>query len=162
MAKRKRLRSVAEGLLGTFVSRNNDIDGYWGLGKLYGHALQDAGELEIDLLSQRTCPESDAFRDLAQRYYDLLVDRCRARNLPMPLITKATIHIKFNVDEECHPVAARQSRGEPFRCSVEIVDDLQRCHRAQTYGRVSPHDPGRELRSRRYIGKEEFTPRPFP
>ncbi|MEI2652860.1 MAG: hypothetical protein V9G12_12060 [Microthrixaceae bacterium] len=47
--------------MGTFVSRNNDIGGYWSLGKLHGHGLQDAGQLGIDLLSQRTFPESDAF-----------------------------------------------------------------------------------------------------
>lgn len=40
MTRRGELKDVALGVLGSFVSRNNDVDGYWCLGLL--RALADA------------------------------------------------------------------------------------------------------------------------
>jgi len=34
MRKRHALKGVAYGLVDTFVSRNNDVSGYWGIGQL--------------------------------------------------------------------------------------------------------------------------------
>ena len=34
MAKSKELKNIASGLYGSFISRNNDVRGYWGVGKL--------------------------------------------------------------------------------------------------------------------------------
>ncbi len=39
MPCKKTLKNIAGGLSGSFVSRNNDSDGYWAIGKLYSLAL---------------------------------------------------------------------------------------------------------------------------
>ena len=35
MSAYKQLKGIAAGLAGTFISRNNDVDGYWGMGVIY-------------------------------------------------------------------------------------------------------------------------------
>lgn len=35
MGRRKEFKSIVEDVTQFFISRNNDIEGYWGIGKLY-------------------------------------------------------------------------------------------------------------------------------
>jgi hypothetical protein len=53
MARRKALKNVCSGILGSFVSRNNDCEGYWGMGILYRFAKERGkSDLMIDLLNR--------------------------------------------------------------------------------------------------------------
>lgn len=53
MARRKELGNIAQGIVSSFVSRNNDYDGYWELAKLYDLSKDsDGGEVSIDLLGK--------------------------------------------------------------------------------------------------------------
>jgi hypothetical protein len=57
MPRGARLTNIARGLCGSFVSRNNDLDGYWSIGKLrsladrYGRAA-----VLIDVLTSSIHP----------------------------------------------------------------------------------------------------------
>jgi hypothetical protein len=59
MSPRKNIKGVALGLLGTFVSRNNDIDGYWDIGvlRLYSEK-HHLSTLTFDLLNSLNSLES--------------------------------------------------------------------------------------------------------
>ena len=40
MARRKEIKGIIDGLISSFISRNNDLNGYWAMGKLCGFLIQ--------------------------------------------------------------------------------------------------------------------------
>jgi hypothetical protein len=82
MPTRRDLTGVAHGLLGSFMSRSNDNDGYWALGKLYAFAISaDVSEIEIDIVRSATLPTSSDFDDVIRRFRGLLNGRLAAGKL---------------------------------------------------------------------------------
>ena len=56
------LKSIGDGILSSFVSRNNDVYGYWGIGKLYNWMLASKSmTIKIDLLKNTIDPTNDEF-----------------------------------------------------------------------------------------------------
>lgn len=54
---RNALKSIAAGVLGSFVSRNNDFNGYWAIGQLYSIALRSpARTVSISLTGDSGVP----------------------------------------------------------------------------------------------------------
>lgn len=77
MRRCSELGSLASGMLHSFVSRNNDLDGYWGIGVLYLYA-QQVGDLtvSIDLLRAEIAPAVYLLpRDNRQPKFEALIDR---------------------------------------------------------------------------------------
>jgi len=88
------LKGAALGVLGSFVSRNNDVDGYWGIGKLYSHALRtDAKTIAIDLVGRTITPPSDEFRSMVSRYSEAFLGQCRKRSIPCAWANTVDIRI---------------------------------------------------------------------
>jgi hypothetical protein len=69
---------VANGLAGSFISRNNDVGGYWGLGKLRLRFEQ----INIDLLSKQLSPADGEFQDMVNRYAEWLKRQLDIRHIP--------------------------------------------------------------------------------
>jgi hypothetical protein len=62
MARRKEFKNIANGLICSFVSRNNDVYGYWGIGKLYSHMLKSKTmTIEINILDIAISPNNNEF-----------------------------------------------------------------------------------------------------
>jgi hypothetical protein len=60
---------AAAGILGFYVSRNNDVDGDWAIGNRYSHALRtNAGSVDINLLEKFMAPPADEFRRMVSHY----------------------------------------------------------------------------------------------
>ncbi|MGQ0540292.1 MAG: hypothetical protein ACT4O9_00410 [Blastocatellia bacterium] len=150
MPRRKQLKNIVAGLLGTFTSRNNDISGYWGLGLLRRYA-ENLGRdsLEIDLLSSVSDEPADAPLDLIeQRYRKWLSDAFAQRTVRTDEIKSAVIKLRFSTFEE-FPNVERLTRGEPYACSVHITNAQGIEYSASCTGVCAPHDAGIELRSTR-------------
>jgi hypothetical protein len=146
MPKRKELRGVAAGLLGAFVSRNNDVGGYWALGKLYAHALKaDAPSVCVDVLRGILTPASDEFREMAADFRRALTFQLATRKLPSEWVKATTICVEFTRARHPH------GPGEIFNCTVAITDDRDRTHCARAVGTCWAHDPFRERGSTRYF-----------
>lgn len=149
MPRRKELKSVAEGLLGSFISRNNDVDGYWGIGKLYLQAKQrDIAFVDVDLLARTIAPASPELDCLVSNYSQLLDRHCEVRGLRRSWVKAAQIHVEFDVDVEADrdSLPRKSGFGELFDCTVELTDDLGRVRSTLKRGRCWPHNPNRELR----------------
>jgi hypothetical protein len=58
VASRSHLKSVAEGVARKFVSRNNDVDGWWAMGLLAG-VIPQGDAFELDLLAGKSKPSFD-------------------------------------------------------------------------------------------------------
>jgi hypothetical protein len=146
MPGRKQLRGVAEGTVTSFVSRNNDLDGYWAIGKLCRLVAPDgAGKLHVELLPA-TAPSR--FADMASRSRERLRRHLESLGLPTSVVSAAQITLSFEADRTAPPHVA-SAASTHYRCCAMLVDDLGRECRAEASGWCWPHDPSRELRSAR-------------
>lgn len=144
MPRRREIRGVAIGLLGSFVSRNNDVGGYWALGRLYKHALNtDAPDVRVDLFDLTITPPSDDYAAMAAHFQRMLGDQLSARKLPVDWVRAATICVEFG------RAKSPDSSGEVFNCVVVITDDRGRAHSASANGACRVHSPVMESRSAR-------------
>jgi hypothetical protein len=150
MPRRRELNGIAGNLLGSLVSRNNDVAGYWAIGKLCALALQTAdGEISIELLTQRLTRPSPEFDPMLDHYAAHLVSSLEKRSLPLQLVTAAEVLVSFGGPFKLDPMRSHPRGTVPFRCTVTLTDDLKRRHVAQHSGEVWPHDPRRESKSGR-------------
>jgi len=143
-------KNTASGLLGTFTSRNNDIDGYWGIGILrlfaYRHKLST---LTLDLLNRRLSflPESPV--GYAEEIYQKwLRSSLKKSKIDIGEVIRADINLRFSTFEE-FPDVIRDTRGEPYVCTVTIVRRGERTYTASKVGCCALHDPKKDRRSTR-------------
>ncbi|MDQ6433027.1 hypothetical protein RB623_03050 [Mesorhizobium sp. LHD-90] len=143
MARRRMLKGVANDLASSFVSRNNDLDGYWAIGKIHTVASTvSSGVVRFDLLNGTADPPTAHLLPMILAYRAKLLDRCRALGLK-PSACGAT----FELGEG--PSRDFKRNGEPqkaFRLRLAIRDDRGREWVHVTGGYSWPHDPGREQR----------------
>ncbi len=148
VTRRKELNGVAAGLVGSFVSRNNDVGGYWALGQL--RSLADAkhvAEIRLDILHGSAAPDAHLSAIVAERYGWMLQRQLLGRRIQPAWVQRAEISLAFQIDEADVPAWA--SYGEPFRCTALLVDDRGGEHQRSVVGRCAPHDPARESKSAR-------------
>lgn len=146
MPRRRDFRGVAFGLLGAFVSRNNDVNGYWALGKLYEHVKAfNAGEIRVDLVRSVITPPSTEFSHIVGHFRQMLADQLAARSLPNEWLRDVNIRVKFSGEKS---VSVDNPR-DGFECLVTITDDLGHVHQARDSGECWVHDPCKELKRTR-------------
>ena len=147
MASRKKLKGVAHGLLGTFVSRNNDVDGYWGLGKLRKFAETiGKDEIQIDLLSDAERPMFLTTTTTVQRVYrDWLLNAAPKFGVRFQDLAAAQVILRFTTFDEM-PDVRRDTRGFPYVCTVILRNRFGARYAAQKVGVCGPHDPYKESR----------------
>lgn len=134
MPRRRELWDVCRGIATSFISRNNDIGGWWGIGVLC--RTPGPPGLDLDL-----CADSDG-DPLVRKYGGQLVRQLQARRIPSDWVAAAGISVRF----EPHPTAARMWR---YAVTVELRDDLDHVWSYCATGRCWPHSWLRETRSTR-------------
>lgn len=148
MARRRELKNIASGLLCSFISRNNDVDGYWGIGKLCLLALDSATTgAKLDLLSKTLLPESSEFSKLLHGYNAFLQRHLAARNIPDCWVASAIIELDFNPREQPEKQVPIITWGSLFKLTVTIVDDRCREHSVSSYSYCAPHNSRKEHQS---------------
>ncbi len=152
MPCRNELKGLAAGLAGHFVSRNNDVDGYWGLGIFYKLAFEKgAGRFSLDLLSGRSSLPFRYSARIARQYKDYLLQRLAKMGFEKFQLTAAIVELEFNVHPTARQVLFKNTRGDAYTCRVVLTDDLGKKREFKTSGWCGQHDPKKEIRStRRY------------
>ena len=149
MAREKALKNIASGVYGAFVSRNNDLDGYWGLGKLRSLAQQHGvRRVQLDLLAATIVPADCHFAPLLKRYSTYLQNRLAGSDVPPARVARAVVELDFEPDVPAQapwPCCG----GDLFKLTVSIVSDADRVCQIDGYGHCHPHSPSREFRSTR-------------
>lgn len=149
MAGHRVLNGVAAGLLGSFIGRNNDIDGYWAIGKLCRFAVaEELRSVTIGLhpspdlsTQQPSLPEVFAFR-----FQKSFAKRVELAGFPLAHVARAEVTISFADLPPRSPIGSTEGT---FDCTVSIFDLQGRMHSASASGRCRPHDPSFEQRSLR-------------
>ena len=127
------------------MSRNNDLDGYWALGKLRRRFEQ----VQFDLLAKQISPPSADFQRVVDQYAEWLQNQLGVRLIPSHQVRVAAIRLRFNVQLPKAEEPPRTTRGSLFECEVELGDDLGKLYSARRFGWCAPHEPAREMRSAR-------------
>ncbi len=145
---RRELLDVAGALAGSFVSRNNDVDGYWSLGLLRSYAdSSDGGPLRFNIVDASAQPEDDLLVHVAKVYQQMLVQQLNARRIATEVVAKAVVILTFVRNLSNAPPAT--TYGAPFLCTVRLTDRRDREFERTIVGHCAPHDPQRERRSMR-------------
>ena len=146
MRGRRALKGLAYGLIESFVSRNNDVQGYWGIGKLYGEALEQSGSsVCIDLIDQNVRPTGPAAGAIQLHYAGRLDRMASAAGV---LLSEAHVIVEFGMFGS-YPPPHSHSYGDAFVCTVSLVGSNGFTFKAARTGFCSPHDPARERCSTR-------------
>lgn len=152
MARRRELKNIANGVLSSFNSRNNDVDGYWGIGMLCLFAKNhEMSEVRFDLMRRESSAAPSPIGPLAAHYREKLDHLLEIRGLPSTWIKSAKLSVCFDAPfEHKFNYFGSALGGKPYMCTLEIIDDLGRKHGARTGGNCWPHNPKKESRSGRW------------
>ena len=146
MRGRRALKGLAYGFVESFVSRNNDVQGYWGIGKLYREALeQSASSVTIDLINQSVRPIGPAVGAIQSHYAGRLDRMALAAGVSL---SEAEVIVQFGTFGS-HAPPRSHSYGDAFVCTVSLVGSNGFTCKAARTGFCSPHDPATERCSTR-------------
>ena len=150
MPTRKELRGVAAGIAGHFVSRYNDVNGYWALGLFYKAAV-DAGQnfFKLNILSGESTPEFRYSKRVSSDFHEMLLKQLAARGFDELNVLSAIVELEFDVELPEQRKYIKTNLGEIFSCRVVITDDLNKQRSFEETGRCRQHDPSREHQSTR-------------
>lgn len=132
MGRRKELKSVCNDLLDNFVSRYNDLDGYWALGKFQAY-LQSTSETRLRFYLVAANGSTSAFPTTLGYYRQALRRHLDVRGIPVAWVSTAVISVE-------------QKSTSELECTLKITDDRGRTFTSQRTINARPHDPNRELR----------------
>lgn len=121
MARKREMKNAVQGILGSFVSRNNDVDGYWGIGKLYRSAIAaGCNSVRIDLIGSKMLPRLDGFHGMIEKYENLLEKQFPDRRHYKTWLVSAEITIQFESDADQSSIPKWYDSGKPFTCVVSM------------------------------------------
>jgi len=148
MARRKEFQTIADGLICSFVSRNNDVYGYWGIGKLYSHMLSfKSMKLKIDLVNRKIEPNNEEFGILISEYSERLLIQIKRRGINQGFLKSAEMTL-IGYPDEPSPYFGRIAPNRVY-CKLVITDDLNKQHSSEANTWCREHNPDKELKSTR-------------
>jgi hypothetical protein len=144
MPRSARLRNIAGGLCGSFASRNNDLDGYWVIGKLRLLAEQHRLiAVLLDVLAPSMQPPSAEFTPVLARYRSLLEKLAGYSSIRLEEISAACVTVDFAPHPGLGPSYYKLQWGEQFVLTVTISADGRADGIMRHAGYCRPHDPDR-------------------
>lgn len=132
MGRRKELKGVCNDLLDNFVSRYNDLDGYWALGKFktFLESTQNSC-LSFDLTHSGS--DHGPFSQTLDYYCFAFRRQLKIKKIPVAHVASAIIKV-----EQQSPAA--------LICSFKITTDHGKVYECRKQLMVRRHDPSIELR----------------
>jgi hypothetical protein len=153
MPRGKHLTNVASGLCGSFASRNNDLDGYWSIGKLRSLAERNGrSTVLLDLLTSSIQPSSSEFASVLVHYRCLLVKLTGLSRVRFEELTSAHITLDFAPPPWHRIIYYKQQWGDQFTMTVTINAKDRAAGIVHHAGYCRLHDPIRESRATRLAG----------
>ena len=150
MSRRSELWHVARGVLTSFVSRNNDIDGYWGIGVLAKLAQQRGClQLELHLLPEGGATKETSVSRAASKYSAFFISQLSKLRVPTEWLASATITFRFPAHDASPCYARTHAKEQPFECILSVTDNRAVRHSFAWSGWCWPHGAAPEIKSTR-------------
>ncbi|GAA6181371.1 hypothetical protein NBRC116594_28090 [Shimia sp. NS0008-38b] len=145
MARRREFQGICNSYLGFFVSRNNDLDGYWALGQ-YQNAVRKAAShsMWFDFCAPFDAMDTSRFAREQRAYQLVFQSQLAVRKMPEGWCAQGGVAVSS--------VSVRE-----LICVVLLIDDLGQTYRASAREFVLPHDPYNEQR-RCSSGRNDWWP----
>ncbi len=140
MKLRSRLKHVAAGLLGSFISRYNDVGGHWALGLLYSDVKEPPHYIEFDLLSDSPHPAGACASTVAARYAIFLRAALERQHLEWDALTMAVVTLQFNA-KVADPTFHYPCLGDPVVATVRLESALGHVATVSSIARCYPYRP---------------------
>ncbi|KQV39128.1 MULTISPECIES: hypothetical protein [unclassified Rhizobium] len=138
MARRNQFKGICHDLLETFVSRYNDLNGYWALGQYQAYVLDKKLEqLDFDLIGGTKDMDASPFADTITYYRGAVFRLMRANAMADAWMKKASITFKSTGPEQA-------------LCATHLTCDLDKVFRHEQLVEVRRHDPLMEYRRGAY------------
>lgn len=137
MRPRSRLKHAAAGLLGSLISRNNDVNGFWAMGLLSRDAILPPHRMEINFIDGSSSPASKNARLMAACYASFLRKAMSRINVDWDELTEATVSLQFNAQVP-DPNFSFPCPGDPFVCTVTLRTSVGRSASVSAMGRCFP------------------------
>jgi hypothetical protein len=139
MGTRRALASVADGTVGAFVARSNDVGHFWALGVLLEDAPPGDPDLVIDLMTGRMTPALLGSRaaplgDAWARYLRWSLSK---HEVKLDVVRSARLTVDFDRTEEIESWIPG-GRDNPFVCTVTIEDDRGHRYAKSREGHCAP------------------------
>ncbi len=127
---RGKYKSVANGIVQSFVSRNSDIDGNWGIGVLAGYAVRKRlSEIEICVYPKADLIKRGKLCELAKKYNEMVEFQIRATHSKQPKLV--VIELNFSEQKDGNSNGYLAQRWFDIKCSVEVTNSLDRSYSCQ-------------------------------
>jgi hypothetical protein len=145
MVRKADIRNLAYGIASSFNSRNNDLEGYWALGKLCLYAKTKCiSSIRLDLLRLTSTPETTEFDTLMHNYQFRLNSFKQIHALPSNWLSQAEVEINFDPEYNEEMNYWRSAFGNPYSCTVSLSRELSKPISIRIGGNCRPHDPNKE------------------
>ena len=149
MGHHKELIDVILGILNSFNSRNNDLQGYWALGVLYRFAkYNNVQSLKFDLLNQIIEPEEANFYQIISEYHSKLDRLLNKKKMNLNCLQSAIITIDFGLYTKHHK-KIKYPIGGPYVITGRLIDDRGKIFESIIYGKCRSRNPTQEQQSGR-------------
>lgn len=149
MSRRTEHQNLANALLGTFVSRNNDVDGYWAIGRLRSDAERlNSSVIELDVLNGTSAPDTSDGRLVAAFYREWIKPRIAKLREPAA-VAGVIVRLHFAPEPPLRLSREVSRYGAPYTCEVLVMSSAGATRVDRHTGRCAPHDPSHEHRSTR-------------
>ena len=145
MSKRRLLKHAATCIVDSFVSRNNDFEGYWAIGQLRAIAeTQPSKNLTIQL-RPHTTHRLAILESLSDNVHNRLLRILARKPSINASLSSAFLALDFDLDPQVARSVPLRTWGRAFSCRVVLTDGQQSWF-ATAYSCCGPHDPERETR----------------
>ena len=146
MARRRSIRGVLGGLLGSLTSRYSDYEGYW----LFGMLVVDLEEMTFDLLGDAEPAGQSGPRTAAiRRARTIFRQQLEKGGLGLSCIREARLDIRRSSTSMDGHQNGHVTTGFEVVFTARAVSDLNGVYVSTTTLFVAPHDPQLEHRSTR-------------
>jgi hypothetical protein len=146
MPSRRAIAGVLHNFLGSFASRNADLDGYW----LFGLVVTGWSQATIDLLGEGSAagapPHEVAARQLACATFQQQMMHARA---PLAALREARLEISRSAAARIDSVDEHDREGHDLTLRVYALTAHGQSLERETTIFVAPHDPALERRRAR-------------
>lgn len=145
MAKRKQFKNIANGILTSFISRNNDVCGYWGIGKLYALMVKsECFSIEIDLINKTISPKDEEFSYRVSEYSKYLFKRMLIHKIQDDFLKESKIQIIGSPNEPI--LSLGKTAPHKMICKIVIIDNLNKEYKLEKNVWCRKHNPKSEFK----------------
>ncbi len=141
MAQRRELKNISYGFFGFVFSRNFDVDGYWGVGKLY-QMVNALSEQTIKLdVNPRLMDDNRSLATFEDFFANWLGQKMAHLDLPLSWTQSAYLTLNFDVPTNAHfeassnlNVDAKFFRGDIMTAELVVISDYGHEYRTSARG----------------------------